>query len=264
MNRFLRLSLAALLALSAGAFIHSCSDSKDPGTPRAYTYKVKRAYPHDRSAYTQGLAVEHGILYEGTGIRGRSTLRKVELETGRILQTRKLTEEFFGEGLTVCGSKIIQLTWQSRIGFVYDKDSLKLLRRFTYATEGWGITHDGSRLIMSDGSSVLRFLDPDTFETNGHVEVRDGDIAVRGLNELEFVEGLIYANVWPTDRMVIIAPKTGRVTGWIYMRGLSSLLAEGQAADVLNGIAYDSANDRLFVTGKLWSGLFEIEVVPLK
>ncbi|UCG59049.1 MAG: glutaminyl-peptide cyclotransferase [Phycisphaerales bacterium] len=262
MNRPLRLSLAAVLALAGGVFIHSCSDSKSSG-PAVYTYKISKTYSHDRSAYTQGLAFENGVLYESTGIHGSSTLRKVELETGRVLQRYELPPEYFGEGLTIYGDKIIQLTWRSKVGFVYDKASFELIRRFTYPTEGWGITHDGERLIMSDGTSVLHLLDPETFEETGRVEVHDAGTPVRGLNELEYVKGVIYANVWPTDRIVMIEPGTGRVTGWAYMMGLSSMLSGRRDVDVLNGIAYDSARDRLFITGKRWPKLFEIRFVPL-
>jgi len=231
-----------------------------PAIP-TYGYRVVNAYPHDRSAFTQGLAFEDGVLYEGTGLRGHSTLRRVELETGRILQTRELPARFFGEGVTVYGDRIIQLTWQSNMGFVYNKDSFELLQLFGYATEGWGITHDGQRLVMSDGTPTLHFLDPQTFGEISRIEVCDSDGPVTGLNELEYVRGEIYANVWPTDRIVRIAPQTGRVTGWIELGGLLSPEEQTEPVDVLNGIAYDPRNDRLFLTGKLWPRLFEIELI---
>jgi glutamine cyclotransferase len=207
------------------------------------------------------LVFEDGTLYEGTGLRGRSTLRRVELETGDILQILKLPAQFFGEGVTIYGDKIIQLTWKSHVGFVYDKDSFELLQKFDYPTEGWGITHDGKRFIMSDGTSTLHFLDPVTLEEIGRVEVYENGDPVTRLNELEYVQGEIYANVWQTDRIARISPQTGQVIGWIELTGLLSAKDRSEPVDVLNGIAYDAKNDRLFVTGKLWPRLFEIELI---
>lgn len=227
-----------------------------------YTYEIVNIYPHDRNAFIQGLIFEEGILYEGTGLRGHSTLRKVELETGKILQLCVLPPQLFGEGVTIYGHKIIQLTWQSNVGFVYDKESLKLLQTFNYPTEGWGITHDGKQLIMSDGTSTLYFWDPETFKEIGRVQVHDDEGPVTRLNELEYIQGEIYANIWQTDRIARIAPQTGQVTAWIELAGLLSPEDYSQPVDVLNGIAYDAENDRLFVTGKLWPKLFEIELIP--
>lgn len=226
-----------------------------------YGYKAINAYPHDKRAFTQGLVFEDGFLYEGTGLVGRSTLRKVELETGKVVKGRKVGDEYFGEGITIYGNKIIQLTLRARVGFIYDKESFELLGQFNYPTEGWGITHDGKSLIRSDGTSTLYFLNPETFEQTGRIEVADSDGPVTGLNELEYVQGQIYANVWRTDRIARIDPKTGRVTGWIDLAGLLGTEARGQLVDVLNGIAYDADNGRLFVTGKLWPKLFEIELI---
>ena len=260
MNRHFRVFFAGLLALLGAVFVYSCSNSTESTTP-VYTYNVVNTYPHDRTASTQGLVFENGVLYEGTGLRGRSTLRRVELESGDILQTRELPPQFFGEGVTIYGNKIIQLTWQSNVGFVYDKETFALLQEFNYPTEGWGITHDGKRLIMSDGTSALHFLDPETFEEIGRIEVRDNDSPVTRLNELEYVQGEIYANVWQTDCIAKIAPLTGQVMGWIELEGLLSPEDRSERVDVLNGIAYDDKNDRLFVTGKLWPKLFEIELI---
>jgi glutamine cyclotransferase len=229
-----------------------------------YGYKVINAYPHDKHAFTQGLAFEDGFLYEGTGLVGRSTLRKVELETGKIVKGCKLPDEYFGEGITIYGDKIIQLTLRARVGLVYDKESFELSGQFNYPTEGWGLTHDGKSLIRSDGTSTLYFLNPETFEQVRKIEVADSDGPVRELNELEYIRGQIYANVWRTDRIARIDPKTGRVTGWIDLAGLLGTEAPGQLVDVLNGIAYDEKNDRLFVTGKLWPKVFEIEPVLRK
>lgn len=224
-----------------------------------YTYHVVNAYPHDPNAFTQGLVFEDGVLYEGTGLYDRSTLRRVALETGTVLQQVALPGQYFGEGIVVWGDEIVQLTWQSNVGFVYDKDSFELLRSFDYTTEGWGITHDGTRLIMSDGTSTLRFWDPETLQVTGQVSVYDASGPVTRLNELEYVQGEVYANVWQTDRIARIDPQTGQVVGWIDLTGL--LGSARRSADVLNGIAYDAATDRLFVTGKLWPKLFEIELL---
>ena len=232
-------------------------------TVPVYTYTVVYTYPHDPDAFTQGLIFTNGVLYEGTGLRGRSSLRKVELETGSVLQIVNLPSQFFGEGVTIYDDKVIQLTWQSHAGFVYDVDSFELLRTFDYPTEGWGITHDGERLITSDGTATIYFWDPETFEPVRQIEVYDNDGPVVRLNELEYIRGEIYANVWKTNRIARIDPQTGRVLGWIQLQGLLSAADQERAVDVLNGIAYDAVGDRLFVTGKLWPTLFEIELVPL-
>jgi glutamine cyclotransferase len=235
--------------------------SPNPGTTPVYTYRIVREYPHDAEAYTQGLVFEGSILYEGTGLNGRSSLRRVELDTGEVLQIRALPDEYFGEGITLWGDHIIQLTWKSNVGFVYAKDTFEPVGKFSYPTEGWGLTHDGQRLIMSDGTPTLHFLDPDTFEEIGRIEVRDRDKPVVNLNELEYVQGEIYANVWQTDHIARIDPQTGRVVGWIDLTGLLSAEDRSQPVNVLNGIAYDVQADRLFVTGKLWPKLFEIELM---
>jgi glutamine cyclotransferase len=226
------------------------------GTP-IYTFRVVNTYPHDPEAFTQGLIFHKGHLYEGTGLHGHSTLRKVELKTGRILQTHSLPAEYFGEGITVCRNRLIQLTWQSQTGFIYDPQSFRLLGTFSYLTEGWGITCDGNNLIMSDGTATLRFLDPRTFKVVKHIEVRDRGKAVSHINELEYIKGEIYANIWDTAYIARISPKTGQVLGWIDLRGLYQFVRKG---DVLNGIAYDAKNDRLYVTGKYWPKLFEIRL----
>ncbi len=189
-------------------------------------------------------------------------MRSVKLSTGEVIKSRRLEAKYFGEGATVFGDRIIQLTWKTHVGFVYNRRTFKLLRTFSYPTEGWGITHDGTRLIMSDGTSILRFLDPLTFRETGRLQVRDNVGPVNGLNELEYVRGEIFANVWPTDRIARISPESGRVSGWIELGGLLSFSDLAKSVDVLNGIAYDSKQGRLFVTGKFWPKLFEIEVVP--
>jgi glutamine cyclotransferase len=223
-------------------------------------YQVVHVYSHDPQAFTQGLVFVDGVLYEGTGLNGRSTVRKVKLENGEVLQVQKVADEYFGEGIAVWRDRIFELTWRSGIGFIYDRASLARVGTFTFQGEGWGLTHDGTRLIMSDGTAFLRFLNPSTQRETGRIQVRDGPTAVEHLNELEFVKGEVLANVWQTDRVARIDPRTGRVTGWIDFAGLLRP-AEAAPDAVLNGIAYDAATDRLFVTGKLWPKLFEVKIV---
>jgi glutamine cyclotransferase len=224
------------------------------------TYTVVREYPHDLQAYTQGLQFVDGVLYEGTGKYGRSSLRRVALESGEVLQQIDLAADFFGEGLTVLDGRVYQLTWQSKIGFIYDASTFEALGSFSYPTEGWGLTHDGRRLIMSDGSAVLYALDPQTLEQTPLVTVTDAAGPVERLNELEYINGYVYANVWQTDRIAKIDPATGRVVAWLDLTGLRPPGTLQESDSVLNGIAYDARLDRLFVTGKLWPALFEIDV----
>jgi len=232
---------------------------------RRYTYEVVRAYPHDRNAFTQGLLFADGFLYESTGQYGRTNLRKVDLETGQVQQSVPLESQFFGEGLTLFGERLIQLTWRAQVGFVYDRESFARRDQFTYLTEGWGLTHDGRRLIMSDGTSVLYFLDPENFAEIGQLQVRDDRGPVTRLNELEWVDGEIFANVWQTDYIARISPQSGRVTGWIFLGDLLSAEDHPRVSDaVLNGIAYDPVAKRLFATGKLWPKLFEIKLIEQK
>ncbi len=235
----------------------------DPANLPIYTYRVLNTYPHDANAFTQGLDfAEDGVLYEGTGLYGRSSLRRVNLETGEVAQQIDLAADLFGEGITVWEDKIIQLTWQNQTGFVYDRETLAQLQQFTYPTEGWGITHDGEKLIVSDGTATLYFWQPETLQEIGRVMVHDIQGPVVRLNELEYVEGEVFANIWQTDRIARINPTTGQVIGWIDLTGLLNQTTLTQPVDVLNGIVYDDKNGRLFVTGKLWPVLFEIELIP--
>ena len=239
--------------------------TKSPASVPVYSYKVVNVFPHDSNAFTQGLVFDNGLLYEGTGLLGRSTLRRVSLETGVVQQVYSIPAQEFGEGIVIFGDKgdrIVQLTWRSHRGYVYDKDSFALLETFSYPTEGWGITWDGRRLIMSDGTATLHFLDPATLLETGSVPVRDVNGPVTNLNELEYIDGIVYANVWLTTRIVMISPETGSVVGWIELKGLVDSLDKSKQPDVLNGIAWDAAGKRLFVTGKLWPSLFEIELLP--
>ncbi len=231
------------------------------GHVRNYTYRVINTYPHDSRAFTQGLFFADGYLYEGTGLYGRSSLSKTTLHAGRALKSVNLSKELFGEGVTLCRDKVIQLTWKSRKVFVYSKDSLALQNTFRLFTEGWGITFDGLRLIVSDGTNQLYFLDPGTYEKTGQISVFDKSTPVTDLNELEYVKGKIYANVWRTDNIVMIDPETGRVTGRVNLKELTRLSGGDTSYKTLNGIAYDEKKDRLFVTGKLWPDLYEIELI---
>ena len=229
-----------------------------------YTYVIVNQFPHDPQAFTQGLVYSDGFFYEGTGLYGRSSLRKVRPENGEVIKKRELTENLFGEGITIYQEKIIQLTWRENLGLVYDRESFEVLEVFSYPTEGWGLTHDGKHLIMSDGSSTLTFLDPETYKPVRQIEVTSSKGPVKNLNELEYIKGEIYANIWLTDYIVRIDPQTGKVTGWIDLSGLLHPEITGGMEDVLNGIAYDQEEDRIFVTGKLWPLLFEIQLVPVE
>jgi glutaminyl-peptide cyclotransferase len=230
--------------------------------PPEYTYTVVHAFPHDPAAFTQGLAYRDGFLYEGTGLNGRSSLRQVRLETGEVLQHVDLAPEFFGEGIALVQDKIIQLTWQSQTGFVYDLRTFRHLRQFSYPGEGWGLASRGSELFMSDGTSDIRILDAATFKEKRRIHVRDRARPVDQLNELEFVEGQLFANIWQTNRIARISPQTGEIVGWIDLSGLLSPMYRLEAGAVLNGIAYDPSRKRLFVTGKLWPRVFEIRLSP--
>jgi len=263
-KRSLKLFIPGFIVLLAAAFFLLLPFSDNPNTHAAWTYKVINVFPHDPKAFTQGLVFEDGFLYEGTGLNGQSELRKIELETGRILQSYKLPDEFFGEGITIFRDRIIQLTYKSGVGFVYKKDTFELLREFKYQTEGWGLTNDGKHLIMSDGTPMLYFLDPETFVQNRKVMVLDRDSPVWGLNELEYIDGQIYANVWPMERIVKIEPETGRVTGWVDMEGILTPQDQIGPVDVFNGIAYDPDGHRIFVTGKFYPKIYEIKLVPTK
>jgi glutamine cyclotransferase len=228
----------------------------------ADTYRVIHAYPHDPQAFTQGLIYLDGHLFESTGLEGQSSLRQVDLESGRVLEQRDVPKQYFAEGLTDWGSTLVQLTWQSHIGFVYDRATFHLLRSFQYSGEGWGLTQDGKRLILSDGSATLRFLDPNTFKEVRRITVTDHGKPVTKLNELEYIHGEIYSNIWYSNKIARISPQTGRVLGWIDLTGIIPSVELQSTDAVLNGIAYDAQHDRLFVTGKLWPRLFEIKVIP--
>jgi len=230
-----------------------------------YGYRVVNTYPHDRFAFTQGFEYRDGFLYEGTGIVGRSTVRKVELASGRIVQQYDLPRPYFGEGITVVNQQIFELTWQSQTGFIYDKSNFKVpLRSFNYPGEGWGLTNDGKQIYMSDGTAQIRVLDPTTLKELRRITVTDGGKPILMLNELEWVRGEIYANVWQTDRIARISPTDGKVLGWIDLAGILPKSERPDPDAVLNGIAYDSAGDRLFVTGKLWPKIFELKLIPKK
>ena len=230
------------------------------GNLPTFSYQIVHVYPHDPEAFTQGLQYVDGVFYEGTGLHGKSSIRKVAIQTGKVLQKRDVSAEHFGEGITVWKNTLIELTWQTHVALVYDRATFQPAKQFSYAGEGWGLTHDGTNLIMSDGSSELRVLDPVTFVERRRISVSAVGVPLKNLNELEYVKGEIFANVWQTDYVARIAPDSGRVTGYIDLRGLLTS-AERAKTDVLNGIAYDETHDRLFVTGKLWPKVFEIKLV---
>lgn len=243
------------------AFTNSSYANEKIDTP-VFGYKIVNTYPHDTNSLTQGLIFDAGVLYESTGLMGRSTVKIVDLKTGKTLKSHELPDNYFGEGIAIIENKIIQLTWRSKTGFVYDKKTLNLIKKFSYQTQGWGITYDGKYLIISDGSAVLYFMDPNTFKVVGTLEVYGDSGKVSKLNELEYINGEIYANIWGIEKIARINPKTGRVTAWINLSGLLSDQDKKNRVDVLNGIAFNSDKGSLFVTGKLWPKLFEIELVP--
>lgn len=248
-----------LLPVALAGFLSFLNAAPDSNTPM-YGYKIVHTYPHDRNAFTQGLEYHDGFLYEGTGLNGRSGIRKVELETGKVLQETPLDARYFGEGITLLDQRLFELTWQAERGFVYDRSTFRVLRSFEYPGEGWGLTNNGHQIYMSDGSSQIRIWNPATLAELRRILVHDGHKPVNMLNELEYVRGEIYANVWQTNKIARIAPSDGHIVGWIDLSGLLTT-AEAISADVLNGIAWDAAKNRLFVTGKLWPKLFEIQLV---
>ncbi len=255
--------MAGVSALVLGITAAGGTDGTPPENPAPTEgYRVVHVYPHDRHAFTEGLIYIEGYLYESTGLNGSSSLRQVDLETGTVRRQRDLPRCYFGEGLAARGADLVQLTFRAGRGFIYGRATFAMKGRFSYEGEGWGLTSDGVRLIMSDGTATLRFLDPDTLREIGRVAVRDGDAPVLYLNELEYVGGEVYANVWKSDRVARIDPDTGRVTGWIDLHDLLDAADGVPRPGVLNGIAYDAKHDRLFVTGKLWPKLFEIKVTP--
>jgi glutamine cyclotransferase len=230
------------------------------GVP-VYSYKVVQTYPHDSSAFTQGLTFDDkGNLLESTGLEGASSLRRVNLADGKVLHQINLDKEYFGEGITVVGDKIVQLTWQNRIGFIYDKETFKLIDTFNVDTEGWGLTFDGSQLILSDGTSKLYFLDPTTYQTINSINVHDAEGPVENLNELEYINGAIYANIWFSTKIAIINPATGQVQAYIDLEETAKPHTSKNSEAVLNGIAYNTQTNKLYITGKLWSNLYEITI----
>jgi len=261
--RFILLAIPAVLLLTAMLFAaQGNSNSFEAEAIPVFGYQIVNVYPHSSLAFTQGLVYDEGMLYEGTGLYGRSTLRRVDLESGRVLEQTNLESTLFGEGVAIWKDRIIQLTWQSGQGLVYDRENMTRIGNFSYRTEGWGITSDNKSLIMSDGTDILHILDPESFAEKGRILVTSNGTPLKGLNELEYIRGQIYANVWPTNWIVIRSPESGEVKGNINMQGiLQERDIQGSRVDVLNGIAYDAREDRLFVTGKLWPELFEIKPV---
>ena len=253
---------ARRILLSLAAVVASVAWAGQMQTPKAKEVRpqVVRWYPHDPNAFTQGLEYRGGFLYEGTGLEGRSSLRKVDLQTGRVLQETRLPAGYFGEGITVLNGRISQITWQSHTGFIYEQGTFQQTRSFQYPGEGWGLANDGKQIYMSDGTSEIRRWDGVTMAEKSRLKVHDAGSPVIYLNELEWVHGELWANVWQTDRIARISPVDGHVIGWIDLSGLLSNEDRARGVDVLNGIAYDALGNRIFVTGKLWPKLFEIRL----
>jgi len=239
-----------------------CAAALSAQTAPVYSYRILATYPHDAKAYTQGLQYIGGVLYEGTGLNGSSSVRRVDLTTGRVLKNLPLSGLYFGEGITVLGNKLFELTWQNGVAFVYDPATFQQTATYHYSGEGWGLTTDCKRLIMSDGTPALRFIDPANFGETSRITVKDGVRPLPQLNELEYIEGEVWANVYQTDFIARIDPRTGRVNSFVNMTGLLKAADRLPESDVLNGIAYDAQRKRIFVTGKKWPKLFEIQVAP--
>ena len=250
--------LCAFFFQSSSAQVHAASASVT--SPSVYSYEIIATYPHDPASFTQGLAYDNGLLYEGTGNYGHSRLISKLLD-GSSVNVRSLAPHLFGEGITVFGDDIVQLTWKSRMGIVWDKKSFQVKRIFHYPTEGWGITHNDQSLILSDGTSTLYFLDPSTFSIHHTIDVSSQQAAVSKLNEIEYIKGEIWANIWQDNRIVRIDPETGKVNSWIDLSELVQSSAPAGIDYVLNGIAYDKENDRIFITGKCWDTLFQIKII---
>lgn len=249
------LTLASSLAIAAAP---AAAQTRLP----VYVFMVKHSYPHDPQAFTQGLFIKDGVLYESTGLQGQSSIRRVQLETGRVLQKKDIAAEYFGEGIAPVGKDIVALTWTTKTGFVFDAKTFTLKRKFSYTGEGWGLTSNDKEVFMSDGSNAIRVLDPVTLAEKRRISVTAEGKPIPMLNELEWVEGQIFANVWGADVIARIDPESGKVVGWIDLTGLADKAWGLQSQDdVLNGIAYDASRKRLFVTGKHWPKLFEIELV---
>jgi glutaminyl-peptide cyclotransferase len=250
----------AFALLGSGVFL-AFNAAKTQSTVASHSYRVVNTFPHDAGAFTEGLVYSGGYLLESTGLYGSSSLRRVSLENGSVLQQISLPAQYFGEGLTVVGDRVVQLTWRENTGFVYDLNTFALVGNFSVDTEGWGLTFDGNRFILSDGSSTLYFLDSSSYKVVGSVNVHDVNVSVVNLNELEYVNGDVYANIWMSQRIAIINPQTGQIKGYVNLADLQTSAGISRE-NVLNGIAYDKAADRLFVTGKNWPQLYEIKLVP--
>jgi glutamine cyclotransferase len=253
--------ISLFLTVATAGAVATAAQVPGPVAP-VRSYEVVAEFPHDPNAFTQGLILVDGQLYEGTGLNGASELRLVDLETGDVLQSHDLDEEHFGEGITVLGDRIYQITWKTGTAFVYDRETFQQTGSYSYDTEGWGLTHDGAELIMSDGSDQLYFRDPETFEVTRQLSVKDGETPVFRLNELEYIDGVIWANVWQTSLIARIDPETGDVIDWLDLSALTEkVAASGQRIDVLNGIAWNPETETVYVTGKLWPTLFEIKLI---
>jgi glutamine cyclotransferase len=258
--------IIVVIVLSASILVIFNSHNTSAKSKLYYTYSIVNTYPHDTDSFTEGLVYSDGLLYESSGsFNGASTLRCENLTTGELIQEYTLPTQYFGEGIAIVNDTIIQLTWQSNIGFIYNKTTFALLGNFSYPTQGWGLTYDGKNLIMSDGTDHLYFLNPTTFQQTGEIQVHDGNTTILNINSLCYINGEVYANIWQTNNIIIINPETGQVKAWINLTGLpASAAVNSNLNAVLNGIAYDPQGDRLFVTGKDWADLYQIKLIPQK
>lgn len=259
MKRYLKISIELLLLITGVA--SACAFGQAEQTPKQYGYRIINTYPHDINAFTQGLIFHEGFLFEGTGKNGFSSISKINLEDNEVLMRKALNRRYFGEGIEVVDNKIYQLTWTSNMVFVWDKNNFEQIGTHYNASQGWGLAYDGEYLILSDGTNTLQFMDTENFVTQKRVMVTFGGNPLSNINELEYINGEIWANVWQTDVIVRINPDSGVTTSFIDLTGLSNQTQLGSNEAVLNGIAWDSENNRLFVTGKHWANLFEIELV---
>jgi glutaminyl-peptide cyclotransferase len=263
MRKAVLAAVFVIVAILVGtlAWVELINLGQNSSSPTHFTYQIVKTYPHDTSAFTEGLVFSKGALYESTGRYGASTVREVNFEDGVVQKEVTLPSQYFGEGLAVVNDSLVQLTWENKIGFIYDKQTFNLKGNFSYSTEGWGLTFNGTDLVMSDGTANLYFLDPTTFQRIGEVSVHDGNNSITNINELEYINGDIYANIWLQQKIAIINPQTGMVKGWIDLTGIYQ---SNNPDDVLNGIAYDSQTKNLFITGKEWPNLYQISITPEK
>lgn len=268
MKYFLAICLLCLVACSGQkqnemSNIPKYQEAQQTSNNNSNTYKAEilETFNHNPDYFTQGFEIHNGFIYEGTGLNGKSSLLKWDFKTGEVVKSVKLDDKYFGEGITVFKDKIFQITWTSGVCFVYDAKTFKKLKSFDYTGEGWGLTNDDKNLIMSDGTNMIKFLNPDNFSIVKTIAVTDNGAPINNLNELEYIDGEIWANIWMQSKIVVINPETGNITKWIDLSELMSTLEAGEKADVLNGIAYDKQSKKIYLTGKNWKNVFSVKLV---